>query len=58
MGGTFYWTVLNTNPGPAVPVLGIIVFFIGGAIILMGIVLAILCIAVNVRARLTGRSDA
>jgi hypothetical protein len=56
VGGDAYWTVWSSSPGPPVPLLGVIVFFIGGGIILAGIVLAALCIVVNTLARITKRS--
>jgi hypothetical protein len=56
IGGDAYWTVWSSSPGPPVRILGVIVFFIGGAIILAGIVFASLCIVVNLLARVTKRS--
>ena len=57
VGGDAYWTVWSSSPGPPVPILGVIVFFIGGAIILAGIVLAFLCIVVNLLARVTKQRE-
>ena len=56
VGGDAYWTIWSSSPGPPVPIFGVIVFFIGGVIIVTGIVLAILCIVVNLLARVTRRS--
>jgi hypothetical protein len=56
VGGDAYCTVWSSSPGPPVPTLGAVVFFIGGAIILAGIVLAFLCIVVNLLARVAKRS--
>ncbi len=47
VAGTYYWTRLNTQPGPPMPVLGTVIFFIGGAVIVIGVVLALLCLAVS-----------
>jgi hypothetical protein len=47
VAGTFYWTVLNTQPGPAMPILGTVIFFVGGVIMVTGLTMAILCLGVN-----------
>jgi hypothetical protein len=47
VAGTAYWTHLNTQPGPPMPVFGTVIFFIGGIVIVIGLVLALLCIGVN-----------
>jgi len=56
VGGDAYWTVWSSSPGPPTPILGIIVFFIGGVIVLAGLVLAVLCLIVNVLARMSRRT--
>jgi hypothetical protein len=47
VAGTFYWTVLNSQPGPAMPIFGTVIFFIGGVIIVAGVIMAVLCLGVN-----------
>jgi hypothetical protein len=47
VGGTFYWTVLNSQPGPAMPIFGTIIFFIGGIVVVTGLIMAVLCLGVN-----------
>jgi hypothetical protein len=47
VAGTFYWTVLNAQPGPAMPIFGTVLFFLGGAVIVIGVIMAILCLGVN-----------
>jgi uncharacterized membrane protein YedE/YeeE len=57
VGGDTYLTVWSSSPGPPLPILGVIVFFIGGAIILAGIVLVFLCVVLNLLARKTKRNQ-
>jgi len=47
VAGTFYWIVLNSQPGPAMPILGTVIFFIGGVVIVAGLAMALLCLGVN-----------
>ena len=48
VGGNVYWNKFSTQPGPALPILGTIIFALGIALVGVGIVVAILCIAVKV----------
>jgi hypothetical protein len=48
-----YWTLWSSRPEPPVPILGVIVFFFGGAIILAGVALVVLCVVVTLLARVT-----
>jgi hypothetical protein len=57
VGGDAYWTLWSSSPGPPVPILGVIVFFVGGAIILAGVVLACLCVVINLLARVTKKNQ-
>jgi hypothetical protein len=58
--GGYYWTVLNNEPAGPLPTFGGVIFYLGLSIMVIGAVLAVLCVGVNLAARLSrqGRTEA